>query len=390
MANNNLNWPQVLAWRLTQQHLDKPAPRDQMLAVVSDICGLQAQVMSAAALALAARVEDVTPDDVAGALWTQRTLVKLWAMRGTLHLMSAADHPLYVAASRPTRRSYLSQAWLNYYGVTRDEMFAFLEATRAILSEQPISRARFAEIVVAQTGAAGLAEALLSGWGSGLKPASYHGYLCFGPSQGQNVTFVQPRHWLGEWQELDEELAIAEVVRRYLHVYGPAWYDGFATWWGVAAAEAKRMFKRISEEIVEVAVEGEKGWALAADVPAIERAATTATNVRLLGNFDPYILANRGRAPVVPAEQKARVHRIAGWVSPVLLVNGLVAGVWQYAQQRNGIDVRVERFSPLSYAVEALVAAEAERIGRFLGGPVQLTYGPVRFGKSETVDEQTG
>ncbi len=386
MANINLTWPQVLAWRVAQQRLDKPAPRDQMLAVVRDICGLQAQVMSAAALALAARVADVTPDDVADALWKQRTMVKLWAMRGTLHLLPASDIPIYVAAASATRRFHMRAGWLKYYGLTSEEMAAFLEATRTILSDQPISRTQFAEVVVTQTGAAGLSTALLSGWGSVLKPASYHGYLCFGPSQGQNVTFVQTQRWLADWQDVDEEYAIAEVVRRYLHAYGPMPMEAFASWWGVAAADAKRMFRRVSEEIVAVEVEGWEGWALASDIPHMEQA--TATSVRLLGNFDPYILgAGRSRTAIVPEAHMARVFRIAGWVSPVLLVNGMVAGVWQYTQQRKGIDIRVEPFSLLSDAVKALVGAEVERIGRFFGSPITLTYGQVNFGKPQTLEE---
>ena len=387
MAIINLTWSQVLAWRVAQQHLDKPAPRDQMLAVVSRICGLQAQVMSAAALALSARVADITPDDVAAALWTQRSLVKLWAMRGTLHLLPARDIPLLVAATRPTRRSYMRAGWLSYYGLTAEEFAAILEAARTILSDQPMTRAQFSEAVVAKSGSANVSNAILSGWGSALKPASYHGYLCFGPSQGQNVTFVHPRHWLGEWQDIDEEYAIAEVVRRYLHAYGPMPMEAFSPWWGVAAADAKRMFRRISDEIVAVEVEGWKGWVLAADLPQIEKA-TIATNVRLLGNFDPYILgAGRSRTALVPEGKMARVFRIAGWVSPVLLVNGFVAGVWQYTQQRDKIIVKVEQFSPLSDEVEALVATEAERIGRFFGSPATLTYGPVNFGKSQAVEE---
>ncbi len=387
MADINLTWPQVLAWRVAQQHLDKPAPREKMFEVVSRICGLQAQVMSAAALALSARVADITPDDVAAALWTERSLVKLWAMRGTLHLMPARDIPILVAATRPTRRSYMRAGWLEYYGISSDEMLAFLEAARTILSDQPMTRLQFSEAVLAQTGAAGLREALLSGWGSALKPVCYHGYLCFGPSQGQNVTFVQPRHWLGEWQDIDEEYAIAEVVRRYLHAYGPAAAEDFSFWWGVAVAEAKRMFQRIKDETVAVEVEGRSCWALAADLPRIEKA-TIAANVRLLGNFDPYILgAGRSRTAIVPEGKMARVFRIAGWVSPVVLVNGLVAGVWHYTQQRKGIDIRVEPFSPLIAEVAAQVAAEAERIGRFFGSPVALSYGSVNFGKPQAVEE---
>jgi hypothetical protein len=387
MANLELSWPQVLAWRLRQQHLAKPAPRDQMLDVVSNICGLQAQVMSAAALALSARVEGITADDVAEALWKQRTLVKLWIMRGTLHLLPASDLALYVAAISTTHRYHLRKTWLEYFRLSREEMIAFVEAANSILSDKPMTRAEFSTAIVAHTGAVGMSELLRSGWGSGFKPASYNGYLCFGPSQGSNVTFVHPRHWLGDWQAVDETDALREVVRRYLHAYAPATTGEFALWWGVNKTDATKMFALISDEIVEVAVEGWKGWALAADVPHMEKAGS-ATNVRLLPNFDTYTFtANRGISAILAPERKARVYRVAGWISPVLLVNGVIAGVWQYKQQRDKISVQVEPFSGLSGEVEALVAAEAERIGRFFGSPSELTYGRVNFGKMEAGDE---
>src|SRR6266545_3230945 len=93
-----LAWDQVAAWRLQRHHLDRRAARSQALQVVADIAGLHAQVMSSAELTLWARVGDLEPDAVRRALWAERTLVKTWAMRGTLHLLPADELPLWQAA----------------------------------------------------------------------------------------------------------------------------------------------------------------------------------------------------------------------------------------------------------------------------------------------------
>ncbi len=93
-----LRWAQVMAWRAARHHLDERAPAKAMLEVAGRIAGLHAQVLSSAELTLAARVEDLEPDAVRRALWAERSLVKTWAMRGTLHLLPAAEFPRWQAA----------------------------------------------------------------------------------------------------------------------------------------------------------------------------------------------------------------------------------------------------------------------------------------------------
>ena len=120
MAVKSLTWNQVNTWRLSQQC---PSPRLQAhnyITAVTRTGGIQAQVMSAAELALGARVDGLSPEDVQSALWQDRTLVKTWAMRGALHLIAASDLPLYVAA----RGLYETRNWthyFNYYGITQHE-----------------------------------------------------------------------------------------------------------------------------------------------------------------------------------------------------------------------------------------------------------------------------
>ena len=116
----SLTWPEVLAWRLTRQHLSRRATRGEALGVVRRICGLHAQVMSSAELTLWARVEDLEADAVQKALWEERSLVKIWAMRGTLHLLPPAELPIWVGAQGVLKPRYHTPSWLRYFGLTRE------------------------------------------------------------------------------------------------------------------------------------------------------------------------------------------------------------------------------------------------------------------------------
>src|ERR1700738_1849254 len=88
--STKLTWPQAARWRVRQHYLDRRAAPGSMLAVASRLCGLHAQVMSSAELTAWARVEDLGRREVERALWQDRSLLKMWGMRGTLHLLPAS------------------------------------------------------------------------------------------------------------------------------------------------------------------------------------------------------------------------------------------------------------------------------------------------------------
>ena len=107
---------------------------------------------------------------------------------------------------------------LKYLGLTLDDMEAIITGTRDALDGQCLTREELADAVAEKTGKPQLREKMRSGWGSLLKPAAYHGYLCFGPNRGTNVTFVRPDQWIGAWQEYDPQEALLEVARRHPQV----------------------------------------------------------------------------------------------------------------------------------------------------------------------------
>ena len=133
-------------------------------------------------------------------------------------------------------------------------------------------------------------------------------------------------------------------------------------------AEAGRWLKRLGDE----AVESDGVHVLTADAEAAASAEPDGA-VRLLPAFDQYVVgAPRGDGDVVPAAERARVYRPQGWLSPVVLVDGRIAGVWSHERKGARLIVEVEPFGRLARAVRAGVETEADALARFLGGELEL------------------
>ena len=222
-----------------------------------------------------------------------------------------------------------------------------------------------------------LAEKLGGGFGDLLKPAAFVGDLCFAPPDGRLVRFTTPRGWLdGFVPPGPDEAASAAVVRTYLAAYGPAPREQFQRWFGMTSpAEAGRWIEALGDEVVEVDVEGARGWMLAADVDAAAAAAPEGV-VRLLPGFDQYVVgAPRGEPAILPDEHRAAVYRPQGWLSPVVLHDGRMAGTWELERKPGRIGVEVRCFAAPKRPLRAGVEAEAERLAAFLGAPLALTWG---------------
>jgi hypothetical protein len=339
-----------------------------MLNVVSQVCGVHAQVQSSAELQIWARVEGVKPKDVRDALWERRSLVRTWAMRGTLHLLTAEDLTYYVGALRQNDR-WWKAAWLRAAGLSEKELRKVLDDVRGTLGARPLTRRQIADKVGGKA-----RRGLLSNWGGLLKPAAFSGSLISGPPRGQNVTFVRPDRWLKEWNEVEDDEAWHGVVRRYLATYGPAAREDLARWWGMQPAPAGRLLKAMPEgELEEVEVEGRRAWALTGDAKKI-RTSSSKLPVRLLPGFDVYVVGNRPKEALVEKRFEARVFRQAGWISPVVLIDGKAAGVWRLEKRGRTVEVTVEPFGKLPAARKKAIAEEADRLGKFLGAPAKVKY----------------
>ena len=295
---------EVLRRRVHRHFLGAEKAPD-VVALARRLGGLHAQVASSAQAAADLRMAG--PPDLEKALWTDRTLVRTWAARGTLHLLPAEDLPIWVAAMS-TRDRETKGSWLKYHGVTAEQMTDIFAALPDVLGGEPLTREELAEAIIRATRHEDLRGPLTQGFGAILKPLAFRGLLCSGPPRGRNVTFVAPRAWLGEWEPVETADAIDRLVRNYLGAYGPAGQDEFARWFDLRPPLAKRAFQRVTSEMPEVPEED---------------------TVRLLPAFDPYTIGVLRQLESVSSGPRAAVSRPQGWISPVLLVNGRIEGTWE-------------------------------------------------------------
>jgi hypothetical protein len=329
-----LTWSQALRWRLRRQCIDPSGDLDAV-GVATRLCGVQAQMPSAAELGIAVRTAagtaHQTAADVSAALAAGR-LVRTWSVRGTLHLLplSVASRQLSLLAAA---RSWHKGSWQRAF-LPLGVMTALAEHVGQALEGDPLTREELVATVAEQIDDDELAEHLRSGWSSVLKPLAWQGILCQGPARGRSVTFTRPDRVLPDWPGLaDPDQAGPSVVRDYLAAFGPATIEAFDAWLlrgATPKAQLRAWFASLDDELVQVDVGGRPAFALCTDLEELTATRRTPDEVHLLPGFDQYVLGpGTNDDAVVPAEHRALVSRAGGWISPVVLVAGRVAGTWE-------------------------------------------------------------
>jgi hypothetical protein len=398
MATLTLTRDEAIALRLEGQGLVSPAPARAFVRTAGRMAWVQAQVGSAARYALAARSDGLRPGAVEHALVRSRTLVKTWAVRGTLHLLPAADLPLFVAAFGAYRARNVDH-WMAQEGLDAATCGRLAEDIVEALAEGPLTRRGIAARVGDRHGARAR-RMIEHSWGGVIKRTLYEGRACFGPARGAEVTFMRTDRWLparaaaalaaaAPGRVSAEQVAAAEaaVVRRYVDAYAPATARDFAFWAGIYVPDALRIWARIADELVPVEVEGRTRFVRAGSARAVrvrarralERAGTGAGagdgagHVRLLAHFDPYLLGHRDKSEVVDPARHKSVFRTAGWIAPVVLRDGRVAGTWEFERRSGRLTARTRGLGRVPAAVREGMRAGLARLASIDGDALRLS-----------------
>ncbi len=362
--------------REASQRLTGP-PARKAHEVVRALCAVPAQDTRASRLALRPRSAGLDAAAVARAASEERSVMRTWAMRGTLHALAAEDvgwvvgllGPIFAAAGRPRRLALGLDDELSDRGV---------RALREILAaEGPLVRPELARRVAAAgvpIDADGQAPAHL------LAYAAMRGVVCRGPeTERDEATYVLLEDWtdwFGTQRAVDPERALAELTRRYLAAHGPAGERDYAAWSGIGLRRARRGLALIAGDLDEVAVAEDRAWMLRGTLTASSGSAEPGPRVRLLGAFDPYLLGYRDRALVLDAGDARSIRSGGGMIRPALLVDGRVAGTWRQERRGDAMTVEVQPFRALDPDVLPELESEAADVGRFLGADATLAVGP--------------
>ncbi len=335
----------ALAFRLHRQHLLSPAPSG--LDAIGSLIGAQAQVQSAAVLQIRARSKDTTEAGIRAQLDQDRSLVKLWAQRATLHLLCIDDLPMILALRRRFTDRY--RQWLMSEGLTSVQVDRLSHAICETLMTEPHSRADLSASLAPKLG--DWAKPWLEhSWGGAIKLASTLGLVCQGPRRAGETTFVRLDQWVDLPGDGDADL-MGALVRRYLRAFGPATAQDFAKFSGLGVGDARAALSKLARELLAVSVDGQQSFALKEDEDELRAADAPADRITVLPHFDPYLLGHAETGQFLAPRFRKRVYRIAGWIAPTILRGGKVIATWQPKRQggrRWSVDIMpFERFGKL-------------------------------------------
>ncbi|ACZ89159.1 winged helix DNA-binding domain-containing protein [Streptosporangium roseum] len=390
--------------RLAAQSLLRPAPLG-VPGLVGRLLAVQAQDVTAAALAFRVRSTGLTREDVEAAV-RERSIVRAWGPRGTLHYVLPEDLGWLISLSGPAlARDAIRR--IGQEGVAGSPETLLPAVVRALEGQGPLTKAELGERLSARgLLATGQAIVHLAALGAA------HGLVVLGPSGRDGVpgagkpTYVHAADWLGApvASSLDRDRSLAELARRYLRAHAPATSADLAAWSGLPLRDARAGWRLIAGSLDELPG---GGWRLRGTAPGIETASETASGsgietapgietasenasgtgietasgsetasgfeiasgsaaaphaVRLLPAFDEYLLGWRTRSGVLADAHARAVHPGGGILRATVLVDGVIRGTWSL----NGPTLTVSPFEGERLPVQA----EAEDVSRFLGRPV--------------------
>ena len=356
---------QIHAFRLRRHHLLDQSAKD-LVTICRDVCGVQAQIMSAAQLQLWARNHAITPAMVNDALWKTRSLVKTSLMRQTLHLVPADEFSLYIAAHKSARAKAVLSIMARCK-ITQDEADGLSALILEELKAGPAPRAAITSAVRPKVSKR-LRVWMDKVWSIVRLPV-IEGLVCYGPGEGNQATFIRTEHWLPAQPKIDAIQAQKELFRKYLRAYGPATLHDFAHWSLISMAEVKALRPLLDAEIAE-----HNGLLLLReDMKTLQAVSTELTSVHLLPYFDVYLLAHRFKEHFLKAQFYKRVFRNQGWISPVVLINGEIAGVWNYKLSPKVVEVEVEPLSRVDRTVRKLIEFRAQELADLFQRPLSFS-----------------
>jgi hypothetical protein len=344
---------QAVAYRVAAHNLHEMLPAGSLVEAAATT-GMQDTPPGNARVALAARVDKLTPAALESALHDDRTLLRILGLRGAAHVVPRAEATVFgpgaLAVDEDSLREQLMGSWamIQSCGWTaREALGTVVGVLAAVLADaEPRTKAQVSESLH------GRLPAELEPWcdvcdvhhvpDQLLRLAGTAGVFCYGWPQGHREMIMATDIWLGEPLGGDLRGARVELARRFVRAYGPVAPRHFAAWTGIGAGEARARLEELGREVVEVKLDGATGWMLAEDLELLADP-PSAAGARLLPAGDPF-LAQRDRTTLVPdkAVQRA-VWRPVG--SPgLVLMTGRPVGTWRARVVGKRLDVTIARF----------------------------------------------
>jgi hypothetical protein len=339
--------------RMTRQRLAARSAADPA-GVAAAAVGLQAQDVGAARLGVRARSTAVDEAAVVNAIQHERSVVRTWLMRSTVHLVAAADLRWMAGLYGPIMERNHRTRWRNL-GITEPLIDAAAIHARELLDGRGLTRHELAGELAGrgvELGEDGQAATHL------LAALTARGLTCRGADRGRDATFVLLDDWVAAAPAPADP--VAELARRYFRAFGPATAADFTTWSGLPSGAA---IAAVRDELTEVEFDGRRGWTLG----QVEAAPA----FRLLPMFDNYLLGYRDRTAMLDPARHPQVY-VGGIIKASVVCDGRLIGIWRLDRATRKAAVRVTPFESFTRRHHDELDRERADLERYLGRPVGL------------------
>lgn len=357
-----LSAEQVRWFRLRRSGLVEPFATPEEAA--SQLVGVQAQILPAAGLALWNRTPDFSHARYEALLYEERTLVKLWAQRGTLHLYASPEWPL-IHGALSGQQTWWERKTIQQNGDATAYKALIAQLESVLRERKTLGRSDLRAMNLP------LDEWHLSSWGGVFAALVRHGYACHARQTGGEGRFAHREHWLPDlqWAPPSSDEANVAIARRYFRTYGPSTVRDLAYWRGMSMKQARQALTTLEDEVINVTMGRQAFILLKEDLerlcePPPPRAEWP---VHMLYRFDPLLLAHKDKSWLVAAEHYKRVWRPAGHIEGTIVEHGRLVGTWRYKRTSRHLSITIDPFMPLPQHVQSIVEQKAKAIASFFG-----------------------
>lgn len=318
---------------------------------------MQAQDYASARWALGVRSPALTDAAVEQAI-ADRSIVRTWALRSTLHLVAAADVHWLLALIGPVMLARTAAAYrqhgLDAQGFTRIEA-----ALREILQggRQLTRDALFAALAQHDVDTSGMRGGRI------LYRAALSGCICLASPHGRQMTYALLDEWVPNKRLPSREEALAELARRYFRSHGPATLRDFAWWSALPLADARRGIALAAASLREMQIDDQTCWSSQQELPP----GADACAAHLLPAFDEYFLGYENRTVGLDAIHFEHVMTNNGIFRPTILIGDEIVGIWARSSKKGTVSISTQLFRRLGKDEQAALALAVERYARFLG-----------------------
>lgn len=333
--------------------------------VVKHFCAVQAQDYYGALWAIGLRTQNAVEKDVEKAI-ADKTIVRTWPMRGTLHFVTPEDvrWMLKLLTPRIISKAAGRHRQLELNNKVFSKSYKIFE--KALQGGKLVRRDELMNLLEKS----GISTPNQRGYHI-LWMAAQEGLVCLGPMDGKQQTVVLLNEWIRPHKNLTREESLAELAKRYFESHGPATLNDFVWWSGLAVADARKSIEMIKEKLKEETINGQACWIS----PDVQNINNMKPSVYLLPGFDEYMLGYKDRSAILNLDDAKKIVPWSnGMFQSTVVKDGRISGTWKRELKKESVVININLFAPFNKKEKQLLKNAAENYGRFLNRTVELSF----------------